>query len=74
MRDILIEIADIDDEIAIFKDNLCMLVIQVAAVRGVESDELTAERIAAQKLRLDHLTQARNDHLEQAIKENRFQP
>jgi hypothetical protein len=74
MRDILIEIADIDDQIEIAKEDLCMLVMRVANDCGAESDELIAERIAARKLRLELLTKERNDRLESAIKGTRFRP
>jgi hypothetical protein len=50
------DIADIDDQIAIVRENLRELIEQAAAYSGAADDELVAQRIADQEARLELLT------------------
>jgi hypothetical protein len=69
LRDFLIEIADIDDQIGLARDALRALVEQVAGASTAESDELVAQGIANQEERLELLIKQRSDILERAIRQ-----
>jgi hypothetical protein len=53
-------IADIDDQIPIVRENLRELIEQATAYSGAADDELVAQRIADQEARLELLTKKRN--------------
>jgi hypothetical protein len=61
MPDTLLTIADIDERIAIVKENLRELVEQSASYSGAADDDLMARRIAEQEAELDLLTKRRNE-------------
>ena len=50
-----LSLAELDDRIAILRDNLRQLVEQAAASSGAQDEERTAERIAQQTDELDKL-------------------
>lgn len=50
-----LSLAEIDDRIAILRDNLRQLVEQAAAASGSQSEERIADRIAQQTEELDKL-------------------
>lgn len=52
---------DLDERIAIARDNLRELTEQAAAYSGGADEELAAERIASQQAALDALLKARAD-------------
>jgi predicted RNA-binding protein len=53
------ELAELDQRIAILRDNLRELVEQAAAYSGAADEARTADRIAAQQARLDELLKER---------------
>ena len=55
-----LSIAELDDRIAILRDNLRQLVEQAAASSGAQDEERTAERIAQQNAELDRLVRERD--------------
>lgn len=55
-----LSIAELDDRIAILRDNLRQLVEQAAASSGARDEERTAERIAQQNAELDKLVRERD--------------
>jgi uncharacterized small protein (DUF1192 family) len=55
-----LSIAELDDRIAILRDNLRQLVEQAAALSGAQDEERTAERIAQQNAELDRLVRERD--------------
>jgi uncharacterized small protein (DUF1192 family) len=55
-----LSIAELDDRIAILRDNLRQLVEQAAASSGAQNEERTAERIAQQNAELDKLVRERD--------------
>ncbi len=55
-----LSIAELDDRIAILRDNLRQLVEQAAASSGAQDEERTAERIAQQNAELDKLVRERD--------------
>jgi hypothetical protein len=61
MPDPLLNIADIDERIAILKENLRELVEQSASYSGAGDDDLTAQRIADQEAELELLTKRRDE-------------
>ena len=69
LRDLLIEIAEIDDQIDLARDALRALIDQVANASGAESDELVAQGIANQEERLELLIKQRGDILKKAIRQ-----
>ena len=52
--------SELDDRIAILRDNLRQLVEQDAARSGAQTEELNAERIAQQSEELDRLVKQRD--------------
>jgi hypothetical protein len=50
-----LSLAELDDRIAILRDNLRQLVEQAAATSGSQNEERTADRIAQQTDELDKL-------------------
>jgi hypothetical protein len=60
MPDIPVNIADIDQRIAVLRENLRELVEQAAAYSGAADEELTSQRIAEQEAQLELLTKQRD--------------
>jgi hypothetical protein len=52
--------AELDDRIAILRDNIRQLVEQAAAASGAQNEERTADRIAQQEAELDKLVAQRD--------------
>ena len=61
MPDIIAHTADIDDQIAVTRENLRELIEQAAAYSGAADDDLAAQRIADQEARLELLTKRRGE-------------
>jgi hypothetical protein len=61
MPDIPTNIADIDNQIAVARENLRELIEQAAAYSGAADDDLVAQRIADQEARLERLTKRRDE-------------
>jgi cell division protein FtsB len=61
MPDPLLNIADIDERIAILKENLRELVEQSASYSGAADDDLMSQRIAEQEAELELLTKRRDE-------------
>jgi hypothetical protein len=61
MPDPLLNIADIDERIAILKENLRELVEQSASYSGATDDDLMSRRIAEQEAELELLTKRRDE-------------
>jgi predicted RNA-binding protein len=55
-----LSLAELDDRIAIVRDNLRQLVEQAAATSGSQSEERIADRIAQQEEELSKLTAERD--------------
>lgn len=56
-------LADIEQRIAVIRDNLRQLVEQAAGYSGAADDELNSDRIADQQAQLDALLKERDDLL-----------
>lgn len=54
-------IAEIDNRIAVLRDNMRQLVEQAAAFSGAADEERTSQRIADQQEQLDRLSKQRDD-------------
>ena len=65
MPDIIATTADIDEQIAVARENLRELIEQAAAYSGAADDDLVVQRIADQEALLERLTEQR-DRLAQA--------
>jgi hypothetical protein len=61
MPDPFLTIADIDERIAILRENLRELVEQSASYSGTADDDLVSQRIAEQETELDLLTKRRDE-------------
>ena len=61
MPDPLPTIADIDERIAILKENLRELVEQSASYSGAADEDLVSRRIAEQEAELESLTKRRDE-------------
>jgi len=59
MTDTPLSLAEIDDRIAIVRDNLRQLVEQAAAQSGASDEDLASQRIAEQEAELAQLKQQR---------------
>jgi hypothetical protein len=55
---------ELDDRIAVLRDNIRQLVEQAAAAAGERNDERIADRLEQQNAELDRLTQVRDALLE----------
>jgi hypothetical protein len=55
-----LSLPELNDRIAILRDNLRQLVEQAAASSGAQDEERTSERIAQQQEQLDRLVEARD--------------
>jgi uncharacterized phage infection (PIP) family protein YhgE len=58
-----LSLPELNDRIAVVRDNLRQLVEQAAASSGAQDEERTSERIAQQQEQLDKLVKERNDML-----------
>ncbi|WP_315830914.1 hypothetical protein [Bradyrhizobium prioriisuperbiae] len=56
-------LSELDDRIAIIRDNIRQLVEQAAAASGSQNETLVADRIAQQTDELERLSKARDDLL-----------
>jgi hypothetical protein len=61
MPDPLPTIADIDERIAVLKENLRELVEQSASYSGAADEDLVSRRIAEQEAELESLTKRRDE-------------
>ena len=61
MPDIPLSIAEIDDRIAIVRENLRELIEQAAGYSGAADEEMTSRRIAEQQAQLELLTKQRDE-------------
>ncbi len=61
MPDIPLNISDIDERIAILKQNLRELIEQSASFSGAADDDLASRRIAEQEAELELLTKRRDE-------------
>jgi hypothetical protein len=61
MPDNLANLTEIDERIAILRENLRELVEQAAAYSGAADEELTSRRIAESEAQLELLTKQRDD-------------
>jgi hypothetical protein len=61
MPDIPLSIAEIDDRIAIVRENLRELVEQAAGYSGAADEEMTSRRIAEQQAKLELLSKQRDE-------------
>jgi hypothetical protein len=68
MPDIGASIAEIDQRIAILRENLRELVEQAAARSGAADEELVSQRIAEQEAELELLTKQRDELSRRAAK------
>ena len=59
-----LSLSELNDRIAILRDNLRQLVEQAAASSGARDEEITSERIAQQQEQLDKLVKERDAMLE----------
>jgi hypothetical protein len=59
------DLAEIDERIAVVRENLRELVEQAAAYSGAADEELMSQRIAEQEARLELLTKQRDELLRQ---------
>jgi uncharacterized small protein (DUF1192 family) len=55
-----LSLAELDDRIAVVRDNIRQLVEQAAAASGGQNEERTADRIAQQTAELDKLVSERD--------------
>ena len=55
-----LSVAELNDRIAMLRDNIRQLVEQAAALSGAQDEELTSGRIAQQQEELDRLVKARD--------------
>ena len=61
MPDVQANIAELDERIAVLRENLRQLVEQAAAYSGAADEELTSQRIAEQQAELDLLAKQRDE-------------
>ena len=71
MPDIIVDTADIDDQIAVARENLRELIEQAAAYSGAADDDLVVQRIADQEARLELLTKRREEVLQSTNSDTR---
>jgi hypothetical protein len=65
MPEITLTIAEIDERIAVLRENLRELVEQAAGYSGAANEELTSQRIADQEAELELLKKRRNELTQQ---------
>lgn len=61
MPDVPTNIAELDERLAVVRENLRQLVEQAAAYSGAADEELMSQRIAEQQAELDLLTKQRDE-------------
>lgn len=61
MPDVPTNLAELDQRIAVVRENLRQLVEQAAAYSGAADEELMSQRIAEQEAELDLLTKQRDE-------------
>jgi len=71
MPDIIADTADIDDQIAVARENLRELIEQAAAYSGAADDDLVAQRIADQEARIELMTKRREEVLQSTNSDTR---
>jgi hypothetical protein len=59
-----LSLAELNDRIAVLRDNIRQLVEQASASSGAQDEERTSERIAQQQEQLDKLVKERDAMLE----------
>ena len=59
-NDYSLSLHELDNRIAVLRDNIRQLVEQAAASSGAQDDERTSERMAQQQEELDRLVKARD--------------
>lgn len=59
-NDYSLSLPELDNRIAVLRDNIRQLVEQAAASSGAQDDERTSERMAQQQEELDRLVKARD--------------
>lgn len=59
-KDTSISLPDLEDRIAIIRDNIRQLIEQATASSGAEDEDRNADRIAAQQEELDKLVKQRD--------------
>jgi hypothetical protein len=59
-NDTSFSLSELNDRIAVLRDNIRQLIEQAAASSGAQDEERTSGRIAQQQEELDKLTQARD--------------
>lgn len=59
-HEISLSLPELNDRIAVLRDNLRQLIEQAAASSGAQNEERTSERIAQQQEELDKLIQERD--------------
>ena len=67
MVDIAAKLAEIDEHIAVLRENLRELVEQAAAYSGAGDEELMSQRIADQEAQLELLTKQRDQLSQQNL-------
>lgn len=55
-----LSLAELDDRIAVVRDNIRQLIEQAAAASGARNEERTSERLAQQNAELEALSKARD--------------
>jgi hypothetical protein len=65
MSDILPDLTEIDERIAVARENLRELLEQAAAYSGAADEELMSQRIGEQEARLKLLTKQRDELFQQ---------
>jgi hypothetical protein len=65
MPDIPLNLAEIEDRIAVIRENISELVEQAAAYSGAADEERAARRIADQEAQLELLTRQRDELAQQ---------
>ena len=58
--DVTLSAAELDDRIAVLRDNIRQLIEQAAAASGEQNESRTADRLAQQNEELDKLTAQRD--------------
>ena len=59
MMDVTLSAAELDDRIAVLRDNIRQLIEQAAAASGEQNEERTADRLAQQNEALEKLVAQR---------------
>ena len=65
MPEMSLNLAEIEERIAVLRENIRELVEQAAAFSGAADEELVSQRIAKQEAQLELLTRQRDELLQQ---------